>query len=133
MSVLLHKLIEAHEPLLSTWPLSAEQRALLEQRQKTYEPVLAAIEEEHVGLNEQYGAILQRAVAFARKLLRFPSLHNPQQDALREEYNEYNEHDAEGNKRKRARATVARDASTSTDAPVGSGAAFVALLAYVSR
>ena len=132
--MLLHKLIEAHEPLLTMlWPLSAEQRALLEQRQKTYEPVLEAIEKEHVGHDGQYGAILQRAVAFARKLLEFPSLHNPQQDALRKEYNEYNEHDADGNKRKRARATVARDASPSTDAPVGSGAAFVALLAYVSR
>ena len=121
--VLLHKLNEAHAELLSTRPLSSEDRALLKQRQEQYEPVLEAIENEHVGHNEQHGAILEKAVAFARKLLALPSLQNPQLDALREEFN---------NKRKRPGNDDAGP-STSTEAPVGSGAAFVSLLAYVSR
>ena len=122
--VLLHKLNEAHAELLSTRPLSPDDRALLKQRQEQYEPVLEAIENEHVGRDERYGAILQKAVDFARKLLAFPSLQNPQQDALREQFND--------NKRKRPDDDDAGP-STSTEAPVGSGAAFVSLLAYVSR
>jgi hypothetical protein len=127
--VLLHKLNEAHEELLSNYPLSEEKKTELERRQKQYEPVLKEIENKHVGNNEQYGAILKNAVAFARKLLFFPSLENPHQDAAREEYR---------NKRRRLQDEV-QDASTSTDPPtntgasVGAGAAFVSLLAYVSR
>lgn len=121
--VLLHKLNEAHEGLLSNDPLSEEKMAELERRQKQYEPVLEAIENEYVGNNEQYGATLKNAVAFARKLLMFPSLENPHQDKVRREYS---------NKRRRLHGEL-QDASTNTDAPVGAGAAFVSLLAYVSR
>lgn len=123
--VLLHKLNEAHEELISNTPLSKENRAILQQRQELYEPVLKEIEKDHVlGSDKQYGAILKKAIAFARQLLMFPSSQNPHLDALRNEYY---------NKRQRLHGGV-KDASTSTtDASVGAGAAFVSLLAYVSR
>ena len=123
--VLLHKMNEAHEELISNIPLSEENRAILQQRQELYEPVLEEIEKDHVlGSDKQYGAILKKAITFARQLLMFPSSQNPHLDALRNEYY---------NKRQRLHGGV-KDASTSTtDASVGAGAAFVSLLAYVSR
>lgn len=119
--VLLHKLNGAHDELLSNEPLSEEKKAELERRQKQYMPVLEAIENEHVG--KQHGETLKNAVAFARKLLFLPSLENPHLRAVREEYR---------HKRRRLHDEL-KDASTNTAAPVSAGAAFVSLLAYVSR
>ena len=119
--VLLHKLNEAHAPLLSTWPLSKEAKALLLQRQQTFQPLLDKILEKHTGLNSSYGSVVAEAVAFARKLLRYPSLENPQQAALSKEFE---------NKRKRLNEG---GQSLSTDGPSNTGAAFVSLLARLSR
>jgi len=118
--VLLHKLNEAHAPLLSTWPLSKEAKAQLLQRQQTFQPLLDKILEKHTGLNSSYGSVVAEAVAFARKLLRYPSLENPEQAALSEEF-----------ERKRQRLNEGGQ-SVSTDGPANTGAAFVSLLARLS-
>lgn len=119
--VLLHKLNEAHAPLLSTWPLSTEAKALLKQRQQTFQPLLDKILEKHAGLNSNYGSAVAEAVAFTRQLLRYPSLENPQQAALSEEFER---------KRKRLNGD---GQSVSTDGPANTGAAFVSLLARLSQ
>lgn len=119
--VLLHKLNEAHAPLLSTWPLSKEAKALLLQRQQTFQPLLDKILEKHAGLNSSYGSVVAEAVAFTRQLLRYPSLENPEQAALSEEF-----------ERKRKRLNEGGQ-SVSTDGPANTGAAFVSLLARLSR
>lgn len=119
--VLLHKLNEAHAPLLSTWPLSTEAKALLLQRQQTFQPLLDKILEKHAGENSSYGSVVAEAVAFTRQLLRYPSLENPEQAALGEEF-----------ERKRQRLNEGGQ-SVSTDGPANTGAAFVSLLARLSR
>lgn len=119
--VLLHKLNEAHAELLSSRPLSKKDRARLKIRQKLYDPVLDAILKTHALGRYWNGAFVAKAVAFARQLLAFPSLKNPQQDALREEFESH----------KRPRVDTANP-STSTGASASSGAAFVSLLAFLS-
>ncbi|MBN38440.1 MAG: hypothetical protein CMI29_08245 [Opitutae bacterium] len=119
--LLLHKMNEAHETLLSTVPLSKEDHALLEQRQAQYEPVLQAIESQERVEWVQYAEVLKKAVAFARTLLLLPSTQNPQLDAFREKY---------PNKRSRL---IEDNSSTSTAAPTSTGAAFVSMLTRLSR
>ena len=65
--------------------------------------------------------IVIEAVAFTRQLLRYPSLENPEQAALSEEF-----------ERKRKRLNEGGQ-SVSTDGPANTGAAFVSLLARLSR
>lgn len=127
--VLLHKLNDAHAELLATRPLSAADRALLEQRQALYKPILEEILKAHPIGDNQYGALVAKAVAFAQKLLAFPSLQNPQLDALRDEF-ESNMAEFESNKRQRAEEA---GAPMSTDAPASSSAAFVSLLTFLTR
>jgi hypothetical protein len=121
----LHKLTDAHAAIFAdTATLTGADRDELARRQEEYSPVLEQLKE-RFDADRLYRDAVRAAVDFLEKLMAYPSLKNPQQDASALQFQR---------KRTRTEDTETQtpgEPSGSTGASYGATAAFVSLLKFV--